>query len=327
MIDNRLEEDRQSLDYYCKCLANLNVSNNISRGKAKHKPTLLLSVIELITQGDILENKILISDRLIDTFNKYWNVFVKSDAGFVMGLHYPFFHLRAEGFWHLQFKDLLDRARIKTIGKLREKVEYAYLDNELFDLLQDPSSRQVLIDSLVTNWFADSQTELSELSDINQNFNRAEWPELENFDSETKFTWRKSIVRNSFFRKSVVFAYDYRCAFCKLRITRDPNQNIVDGAHIKPFADFSDSKIDNGLSLCKNHHWAFDLGWFGIDDNYRILVAQDLEDDSPYTRSMKDFDSPRERLRQRESIALPSNEKYFPRLEALKWHREHKFKA
>ncbi len=319
MIDNRLEEDRRSLDYYCKCLANLNVSNNISRGKAKHKPTLLLSVIELIAQGDILENKILISDRLIDTFNKYWNIFVKSDAGFVMGLHYPFFHLRAEGFWHLQSKDLPDGVRIKTIGKLREKVEYAYLDNELFDLLQDTLSRQVLIDSLVATWFADGQTELSKLLLVNENFDRVGQSELENFDREIKFTWRKSPVRNSVFRKSVVFAYDYRCAFCKLRITRDPNQNIVDGAHIKPFADFSDSKIDNGLSLCKNHHWAFDLGWFGIDDNYRILVAQDLEDDSPYTRSMKDFD--------RESIGLPSNEKYFPRLEALKWHREHKFKA
>jgi putative restriction endonuclease len=327
MIDNRLEEDRQSLDYYCKCFANLKVSKNINRGKAKHKPILLLSVLELMAQGDIIENKILIADRLIDTFNKYWNIFIKSDAGFVMGLYYPFFHLRAEGFWHLQSKDLPDGVRIKTIGKLREKVEYAYLDNELFNLIQDSLSRQVLIDSLVTTWFADGQTELSKLLLVNENFDLVGQSELENFDREIKFTWRKSPVRNSVFRKSVVFAYDYKCAFCKLRITRDPNQNIVDGAHIKPFADFSDSKIDNGLFLCKNHHWAFDLGWFGIDDNYQILVAQDLEDDSPYTRSMKDFDSPRERLRQRESIALPSNEKYFPRLEALKWHREHKFKA
>jgi putative restriction endonuclease len=319
IMDERLEENLRSLTYYCKCFTNLNVSNNISRGKALHKPILILSVLELIAQEEITENKILISDQLIDTFNKYWNIFVKSDAGFVRGIHYPFFYLRTEGFWYLQSEDSLDGVKIKTIGKLREKIKYAYLDNELFNLLQDPFSRQVLIDSLVTNWFADSQAELSDLSEIDQNLDRVEQSELENFDSEIKFTWRKSVIRNSFFRKSVVFAYDYRCAFCKLKITRNPNQNIVDGAHIKPFADFSDSKIDNGLSLCKNHHWAFDLGWFSIDDNYQILVAHDLEDDSPYTRSMKDFD--------RESIALPSNEKYFPRLEALKWHREHKFKA
>lgn len=159
---------------------------------------------------------------------------------------------------------------------------------------------------------------MGNILDIDLEFDRVEEPELQNLDSEVKVTLRKSIVRNSFFRKLVVREYDYRCAFCKLRITRDPNQNIVDGAHIKPFSEFLDSKIDNGLSLCKNHHWAFDLGWFSVDDNYRILVAQDLDDDSPYTRAMKDFD--------RELIALPSNERYFPRLESLKWHRDNKFK-
>jgi putative restriction endonuclease len=87
---------------------------------------------------------------------------------------------------------------------------------------------------------------------------------------------------------------------------------------IKPFSEFLDSKIDNGLSLCKNHHWAFDLGWFSVDENYRILVAQGLDDDSPYTRAMKDFD--------RELIVLPSNQRYFPRQESLKWHRDNKFK-
>jgi putative restriction endonuclease len=319
-MDERLEEDRRSLSYYCKCFANLNVSNNIKRGKAQHKPILILSVLELIAEGEISENKILISDRLINTFDRYWHIFVKSDAGFVRGIHYPFFHLHRDGFWHLQTEeDLPEGLRIKTIGKLREKVKYAYLDDELFNLLQDPLSRQVLIDSLVATWFTASQSELPELLEIDRKFDLAEQPELDNLDSDIKFTWRTSAIRNSVFRKSVVYAYDYRCAFCKLRITRDPNQNIVDGAHIKPFAEFSDSRVDNGLSLCKNHHWAFDLGWFGIDDNYRILVAQNLEDDSLHTRPMKDFD--------RESIALPSNEKYFPRLEALKWHREHKFRA
>ena len=152
-----------------------------------------------------------------------------------------------------------------------------------------------------------------------QKFEQPEQLELDNLDADIKVIWRKSVVRNSLFRKSVVYAYNYRCAFCQLRITRNPTQNIVDGAHIKPFAEFGDSKIDNGLSLCKNHHWAFDLGWFTVDSNYKILVARDLEDDSPHTRSMKDFHN--------ESISLPSREQYFPRLEALEWHRQNKFKA
>jgi putative restriction endonuclease len=308
----------RDLAYYCNCFAKLNVSKTKERGTANHKPILILSVLELITQQSIVKNRILVSDELIETFKKYWSI-LASDSTYTDALHYPFIHLRRDGFWHLNFTDTYTGERIKTTNKLREKVEYAYLDDELFILIQDSFSRQVLVDSLVATWFADSKLSLScRMLDIDLEFDRVDRSELPNLDSEVKITLRKSIVRNSFFRKLVVREYDYRCAFCKLRITRDPNQNIVDGAHIKPFSEFLDSKIDNGLSLCKNHHWAFDLGWFSVDDNYRILVAQDLDDDSPYTRAMKDFD--------RELIALPSNEIYFPRLESLKWHRENKFK-
>jgi putative restriction endonuclease len=307
---------QRDLNYYCECFTKLNVSSTKKKGEAPYKPILILSVLDLITQGTIITNQILVSDELIGAFKKYWNI-LSTNSSYQGGLHYPFFHLQSDGFWHVKFKDNFNGLQAKTTNKLKAAVEYAYLDEELFALLQEPFERQVLIDSLVATWFADRQAAIG-LLEIDRNFEQLEQPELENFDRDIKFTWRKSIVRNSFFRKSIVYVYDYRCAFCKLKITRNPNQNIVDGAHIKPFADFSDSKIDNGLSLCKNHHWAFDLGWFSVDENYRILVAQGLDDDSPYTRAMKDFD--------REPIALPSNERYFPRLESLAWHRENKFK-
>jgi putative restriction endonuclease len=308
----------RDLAYYCNCFTKLNVSKTKERGSANHKPILILSVVELITQHSIVENQIFVSNELIETFKKYWSILVTGSI-YTDALHYPFFHLRREGFWHLKFKDAYKEGdRIKTTNKLKEKVDYAYLDRELFELLQDSLSRQALVDSLVSTWFADSRSNLGSLLDIDLEFDRVDCSELINLDSTVKITLRKSIVRNSFFRKLVVREYDYRCAFCKLRIIRNPNQNIVDGAHIKPFSEFSDSKIDNGLSLCKNHHWAFDLGWFSIDDNYRILVAQGLDDDSPYTRAMKEFD--------RELIVLPKNKQYFPRLESLQWHREHKFK-
>jgi putative restriction endonuclease len=317
---NRTTEADYSRDlaYYCSCFAKLNVSKTKERGTANHKPILILTVLELITQQSIVENIIFVSNELIETFKKYWSILV-TDSIYTDALHYPFFHLRREGFWHLKFRDSYNEGeRIKTTNKLKEKVEYAYLDRELFELLQDSSSRQVLVDSLVSTWFADSKSNLSTILDIDLEFERVDRTELPNLDSDIKITLKKSIIRNSFFRKLVVREYDYRCAFCKLRIIRNFHQNIVDGAHIKPFSKFLDSKIDNGLSLCKNHHWAFDLGWFSIDDNYRILVAQGLDDDSPYTRAMKEFD--------RELIILPKNEQYFPRLESLQWHREHKFK-
>ncbi|MEH2393728.1 MAG: HNH endonuclease [Nostoc sp.] len=94
---------------------------------------------------------------------------------------------------------------------------------------------------------------------------------------------------------------------------------MVDGAYIKPLSQFYDSRIHNGIALCKNHHWAFDRGWFTVDEQYKIIVSNDLEEASPYTKSMKDFHG--------ETTLIPNTEQLFPELEALQWHRENIFQS
>jgi len=140
-----------------------------------------------------------------------------------------------------------------------------------------------------------------------------------NRDNERRFNIKNLVVRNAFFRKAVVHIYDYRCAFCRLKVTNSLTQNIVDGSHIKPLAKFFDSRIDNGISFCKNHHWAFDHGLFSIDDDYKIIISSDLQEESPYARPMIAFND--------EMILLPSYEKYFPRIEAIQWHRKNVFRS
>ncbi|NEO33209.1 MAG: hypothetical protein F6K36_22845 [Symploca sp. SIO3C6] len=73
-------------------------------------------------------------------------------------------------------------------------------------------------------------------------------------------------------------------------------------------------KSRDDLSLCKNHHWAFDKFWFTINDDYTIRVADNLREDSPHATPIKDFEN--------KSIRLPAHEQYYPRLEALQWHRK-----
>lgn len=317
MSTGQQSEAPRNLAYYCKHFAQLNVSSSRQRGNAHYKPILLLSVIDLITQGIIEENRITVSDELIETFNKYWNVL--ASASYKGGLHYPFFHLQSEGFWYLTFQPGFNGLQPKTTNKLKEAVEFAYLDSQLFDLLQDPISRQELIDTIVAVWFSANKKQLEDILQINQDFHDSPLFDLGIRERQPKTSLRKTVVRNAFFRKAIVHIYDYRCAFCRLKVTRAINQNIVDGAHIKPFAEFYDSKIDNGIALCKNHHWAFDRGWFGIDDNYRIRVVSDLKEDSPNAKLMKDYHN--------EMILLPSSEKYYPSIEALRWHIKHKFNA
>lgn len=322
------QPESRNLAYYINCFSQIQVYKNNKRGgEALNQPILLLSVIDAISQGLITENRIFISDELIDTFKKYWSV-LTSDPFKGSDFALPFFHLKngKYKFWHLQFSSEYDGGRPQTIPKIRKDVDYAYLDQELFNFIQDPNSRKELIDSLINAWFTSSQKAIEEILKINQ--------DLENFSSDDlettsesdntekkkiKFYLKKSVVREAFFRKAVVHLYDYRCAFCRLRVTRSLSQSLVDGAHIKPFAKFYDSNIKNGISLCKNHHWAFDQGWFTIDNNYKIIIAQDLDEDSPYNRDMKEFHG--------ELIFLPNSELNFPRMDSLIWHRQNIFRA
>ncbi len=116
---------------------------------------MLLSVIDIIAQGRIKFNQIHISDELIENFKKYWKIlgsgsFKSSD--FVL----PFFHLKntknkKHKFWYLKFSSQYDGGRPQTIPKLREDVEYAYVDDELFEFIIDENSRKELIDALVAH--------------------------------------------------------------------------------------------------------------------------------------------------------------------------------
>ena len=312
MSQEQQSETKRNLAYYRKRFAELNVSSNRKRGEAHYKPILLLSVIDLIAQDLISNNQITVSDELIETFNKYWNI-LAAGSSYKGGLHYPFIHLQSEGFWYVNFKPEFNGLQPKTTNKLRQAVDYANLDDELFDLLQDPVARQELIDTIIAAWFSANQKAIEDIVKINQDFQNFVQHELDEQASEPKTILRKSVVRNAIFRKSIIQIYDYRCVFCHLKVIKSLTQTVVDGAHIIPFSESYDSNLDNGLSLCKNHHWAFDHGWFCIDDDYKIIVPSDLQEDSPNARPMREFHG--------ETILLPSSEQYYPRLEAIQWHR------
>jgi putative restriction endonuclease len=313
-----------NLAYYCNKFSSLKVSRTRANGIAPHKPILLLSVIELIEQGEIRHNQIPLSPELIAAFLKLWQVLGSANHNADIGL--PFFHLRSDGFWYFKAKPgfealLSSGAKVRTISTIRQAIDYAYFDEELFALLLQPESRNVLVNALLNTWFADKGEQVNQILRINAfaefqqelqaTGGKVYQPNAEELKDETK-----EIVRDAAFRRVVVNVYGQRCAFCGLRIISAQGQNIVDGAHVMPFSKFYDDRIDNGLSLCKTHHWAFDRGWFSVNDDYTLLVA-DLQEESPNARPMRDFAGDR--------ILLPSHTQYYPRLEALRWHRENVF--
>ncbi len=251
----------------------------------------------------------------------------------------PFFHLQneKEQFWYLDYKSeyyqeikinkkqINNKIRKSTI-QLKNYVNHAFIDQNLFDLIQNENSRIELGDALVTRWFSSIEDRVESLLKVNQAFHKSIQKEIIKLsqpgrnEKEQKFYFRKAAARDAVFGKAVVGLYNYKCAFCGLKVNNSLSQNIVDGAHIEPFNISFNNEITNGISLCKNHHWAFDKGWFSINDDYKIIVAKDLQEESPNAkRKMQDFNG--------EIILLPDATKYapdqyYPSHKSLKWHRK-----
>jgi putative restriction endonuclease len=73
------------------------------------------------------------------------------------------------------------------------------------------------------------------------------------------------------FRSAVIYAYQRRCAVCRL-----PFAELLDAAHIKADADGGAANVTNGLALCKIHHGAFDANILGISPDYVVHVRQSV---------------------------------------------------
>ena len=305
----------RTVDDYCQIFSNLNVSRK--RGAAPYKPLLLLSVIDLIGQGVIQENKIYVSQKLIDTFTSYWNILSPEYKG---GLHYPFIHLQSDGFWYVVFQENHNGLQPKTTNKLKNAVQYAQLDDRLFESIQYEETRKLLVDTLIGAWFISTNMDMENIIEINQVFQKKSDNEAQNDDQKSntpKYSIKKSVIRNAFFRKSVTHLYNYECALCKMKVTKSLTQHIVEGAHIKPFSLFYDNAISNGIAFCKNHHWAFDRGLFSINNDFCVIVSEHFSEQSPNNTSIQDF--------RNQIINLPESELYYPSREALSWHKDNIF--
>jgi len=77
------------------------------------------------------------------------------------------------------------------------------------------------------------------------------------------------------FRVRVMRAYRRRCAICRIG-----HDSLLDAAHIIPDSeDGGTTTVNNGLSLCKIHHAAFDQHIVGIDPDLIVHVREDILDE------------------------------------------------
>ena len=86
-------------------------------------------------------------------------------------------------------------------------------------------------------------------------------------------------AKSARFRQIVREAYNWTCLVCGARFPRTRFNRVagVDGAHILPWAHYDLDEADNGLCLCRLHHWAFDEGLLVIRPEgagYVVLVPE-----------------------------------------------------
>ena len=269
---------------YLRILSKLNRASK-NGIKAPHKPVLLLSVIQSIACGEIIENKIEVTPQLVARFKDNWNWLV-NDYFFKPTFALPFYHLTSDKFWCLQTytgKEILltSSLSIRSFSQLREAVAYAFLDDNLFALLQDVESRNALYLFILEFYFKTSNpaelqpglfeevTEqiLHETSVVYQDL-------IEKADEEEIF------IRCGVFKRVVPQIYNYTCCISGMHIISGYDIQMVDACHIVPFAVSHNDTVSNGISLSPNMHRAFDRGLVSVNSDYKVIVSNSFTEHS-----------------------------------------------
>jgi putative restriction endonuclease len=116
------------------------------------------------------------------------------------------------------------------------------------------------------------------------------------------------------FQAAIVDAYGRRCA-----VTGERVLPVLEAAHIVPYAEGGEHRVDNGLLLRRDLHALFERGYLTVARDLDILVSKRLKDE---------FHNGDEYLAMAgRKLLLPSNREDRPNPQFLDWHNEHRFVA
>jgi len=148
------------------------------------------------------------------------------------------------------------------------------------------------------------------------------------FDRKKKVikTNREIAIRIRGFRQAIIDAYGYKCAICEMKISSPDSLSWeVEAAHIVPHSSLGRDDIWNGLALCHLHHWAFDVGWFTLQDDYTISVSSKVHSLPSNFGRLGDYEFIRAMLIKHAKLLLPSRSELHPHQNAMHWHRQNIF--
>jgi HNH endonuclease len=102
-------------------------------------------------------------------------------------------------------------------------------------------------------------------------------PELPEGPTEKPLSRPMRLVQ-SFFRRSVLASYGYKCSFCGLEV-----RSLLNASHIIPWNVSVELRAQprNGFCLCVLHDRAFDRGLISVDADSRLLISKRVKKANP----------------------------------------------
>ena len=134
----------EALDYYCelidKMIRGVNKNNH---ARIIAKPALILSIIKLIEEGKSV-NKFTYEELESVYQEIFGKFFIKSHQLNLTPLHYPYYYLQSQKFWHFVWTNAEVTTKSPSRAWIERNTRYACIDQELWILLSHPKYREKL---------------------------------------------------------------------------------------------------------------------------------------------------------------------------------------
>jgi putative restriction endonuclease len=134
---------------------------------------------------------------------------------------------------------------------------------------------------------------------------------LEGKEGIEKERFVKTRINQSLFRKVIINNYSSMCSICSL----DVKQLLV-ASHILKWSENQPNRLnpENGICLCNIHDKAFELGFIGINSEYKVMISNEI---NKSTSNKETYESLFGRHNNK-SIILP--DKFYPNKNFLELH-------
>ncbi len=145
--------------------------------------------------------------------------------------------------------------------------------------------------------------------------------EVEALDLPKTGIERESLVKirvnQSFFRKSVLAAYNFQCCITGLEIPE-----LLNASHIIPWSKDQENRVNprNGLCLNVIHDRAFDRGLLTITPDFIVKISKFLKKKN-VSNAVQDF------LVRYDGLEINKPARFLPDLKFLKYHNKNVFQS